>query len=115
MSTFAETWFVDVVIAMVVEFYGSYSILSWSLYGDEENCAHWKRVLIENNLKPKPSEVFIDRDKGKYAMHQNKSNILIDDRPHNITAWENQGGIAIRFQANQDQLGIIEEVFRSID
>jgi len=40
---------------------------------------------------------------------------LIDDRPHNISAWERQGGIAIRFQANQDELGIIEEVFRGFN
>ena len=113
-STIPKTWCCDDLISMVVGFSGSYSILSSPLNGDEENCAHWKRVWIENNLNPKPSEVFIDRDKGKYAMYQNKNNILIDDRPHNISAWENQGGIAIRFQANQDQLAIIEEVFRSI-
>ena len=113
-GTIPKTWCCDEFISMVTGFSGSYSILSSPLEGDEENCAYWKKVWIQNNLNPGPSDIFIDRDKGKYALYQNKSNILIDDRPHNIKAWENEGGIAIRFQANQDQLGVIEEVFKSI-
>ena len=114
-GTIPKTWCCDELIAMTVEFSGAYSILSSPLDGDEENCAHWKRVWIKNNLNPKPSEIFIDRDKDKYAMYQNKRNVLIDDRPHNIKAWKEQGGIAIKFQANQDHLGVIKEVFKNIN
>ena len=47
-------------------------------------------------------------------MHKGRKNILIDDRPHNIFAWEKQGGIAIRFQANQDKLEVISSAFGQI-
>jgi hypothetical protein len=33
-----------------------------------------------------------------------KPNILIDDKPSNIKAWNDKGGIGIRYQANEDDL-----------
>jgi len=113
-GTIPKTWCCDELIKMTIDYAGSYSILSSPLEGDEENCAHWKRVWINNNLSPSPSEIFIERSKGDYAMHKGTKNILIDDRPHNIYAWEKQGGIAIRFQANQDKLAVVSSAFGQI-
>jgi hypothetical protein len=48
-----------------------------------------------------------------------KPNILIDDKPSNIIAWENAGGIGIRFQCNKDDLEYLDDqltdVFRMHD
>ncbi len=44
--------------------------------------------------------------KENYAIRplDGKANILIDDKPSNIKAWESKGGIGIRYQANEDDL-----------
>ena len=35
-------------------------------------------------------------------------NVLIDDKPQNIKAWRDAGGIGIRFQANEDDIDYLE-------
>ena len=82
--------------------------------GDEDNCAHWKKVWIEEKLLLKPDEIFIKRDKGELAQYQGKPNVLIDDRPHNIEDWQNNGGKAIRFQANEDPIDVVKDALKEI-
>ena len=62
----------------------------------------------------KPDEIFIQRNKGELAQYRGKSNILIDDRPHNIEDWQNNGGNAIRFQANEDPIEVVTNAVTEI-
>ena len=45
-------------------------------------------------------------NKHKYAISPltRRPNILIDDKPENISRWNEAGGIGIRYQANEDDL-----------
>ena len=42
-----KTWCCDELIEFVSNISGGYSILSSPLEGDEDNCAHWKKVWID--------------------------------------------------------------------
>ena len=68
----------------------------------------------KEKLLLKPDEIFIKRDKGELAQYQGKPNVLIDDRPHNIEDWQNNGGKAIRFQANEDPIDVVKDALKEI-
>ena len=90
---------------------GNWAILSTPLKGDEQNSIYWKnrwldRILDEVNepLSIKgiqPKNRFYSHHKENYAMDGDKPNLLIDDRPHNLRAFVQQGGVGIRYQADE--------------
>lgn len=82
---------------------GEWCILSSPLRGDYDNSSMWKRIwLSKNNYYP--AEAIFTSVKQKYATENGVPNILIDDKPENIDAWIKNGGIGIRYQANEDSL-----------
>ena len=102
----------DQLISMVVKLYGHYHICSSPLRGDFENSEKWKRVWIEKHLKPQPKDIIITPNKAKYAKQADGTpNILIDDRGSNISAWEQAGGIGIKYQADEDSLQKVVDGF----
>ena len=82
---------------------GEWCILSAPLRGDYDNCTMWKRFWLDKN-NYYPSEAIFTSGKQKYATENGQPNILIDDKPENIEAWIKNGGIGIRYQANEDSL-----------
>lgn len=63
-----------------------------------------KMVWINNNLSPQPERICFSNQKWKDAPAVEKDgtrNILIDDKQSNIDAWNNAGGIGIKFQADE--------------
>ena len=102
----------DQLISMVVKLYGHYHICSSPLRGDFENSEKWKRVWIEKHLNPQPKDIIITPNKAKYAKQADGTpNILIDDRGSNISAWEQAGGIGIKYQADEDSLQKVVDGF----
>ena len=98
----------DALVNMIVKQFGSYDICSSPLRGDHEGSAKWKRVWIQQHLNPQPKEIVITSQKQKYAMQPDGTpNILIDDRGANISAWEEKGGIGIKYQADENSLETI--------
>jgi 5'-nucleotidase len=98
----------DELVAMIVKLYGHYHICSSPLRGDHENSEKQKRVWIQKHLKPQPVDIIITPNKAKFAKQSDGTpNILIDDRGSNISAWENAGGIGIKYQADEDGLDVI--------
>ena len=57
-----------------------------------------KQAWIDKNLKPPPKKVFMSREKYLWA---NKNSILIDDFTKNTIPWEQKGGIALLYKANE--------------
>jgi 5'(3')-deoxyribonucleotidase len=77
------------------------------LRNDNYNSAYWKRRWLEDYAWfPEASRFIVTGRKEKYATapFDGKPNILIDDKPSNIKAWNDKGGIGIRYQANEDDL-----------
>jgi|SRR5210317_678069 5'(3')-deoxyribonucleotidase len=84
-----------------------WGICSSPLRGDRDNSAYWKRVWLQDHLfMPKVENCIFTSNKHQYAWNEvtHSPNILIDDKPENITEWNKAGGIGIRFQANEDDL-----------
>ena len=85
-----------------------WGICSSPLRGDTMNSAYWKRQWLTrwDYLPPLVENIIFTGNKHKYAINplNRKPNILIDDKPENITRWEKAGGIGIRFQANEDDV-----------
>ena len=90
---------------------GDWGICSSPLRGDRDNSAYWKRVwLTRMGYLPQVQNIIFTGQKEKYATNRldGTPNILIDDKPDNITRWITKGGIGIRYQANEDSLVTIK-------
>ena len=86
---------------------GDWGICSSPLRGDRDNSAYWKRVWLTNQgFMPDVEKLIFTGQKERYATNKidGSPNILVDDKPDNITRWIAKGGIGIRYQANQDSL-----------
>lgn len=85
----------------------SWGINTSPLRGDMMNSAYWKRRWLENmGWMPDVDNLVITGRKEQFAVNKfdGSSNILIDDKPTNITRWNEKGGIGIRYQANKNDL-----------
>lgn len=87
---------------------GQWAILSTPLRGDERNSAYWKNRWLDKILDDKdligvyPKSRHYSHHKFLYAKNvYKKPNLLVDDRPHNLTKFIEQGGIGIRYQADE--------------
>lgn len=84
---------------------GNWAILSTPLKGDEQNSIYWKNRWLDRILDElggiQPVARFYSHHKENYAMDGDKPNLLIDDRPHNLRAFVQQGGVGIRYQADE--------------
>lgn len=95
----------DALVHLVLKYVPHYHICSSPLRGDHANSEHWKRVWIQHNLNPQPKDIVITDTKERWAVNSDGSpNILIDDRGQNIERWRAQGGIGIKYQADEDSL-----------
>ena len=103
----------DSIVEMVVDFAGSYSILSSPLRGDIANSTKHKKVWVMDNLSPQPTTTIIVRDKSQYALLNGVQNILIDDRANNIHKWKEAGGYGIKYQANENDLSVISGALKA--
>ena len=86
---------------------GDWAINTSPLRGDRDNSAYWKRRwLVEHGFFPSADRFIVTGRKENYATSplDGMPNILIDDKPSNIKAFESKGGIGIRYQANEDDL-----------
>ena len=104
---------------------GRWSILSTPLKGDEENSSKQKdrwldgvfSYAFDNDFNKKR---FYSAYKWKWAtLYGEKPNLLIDDRPTNLEEFKEKGGLTIRYQANESNIGKFEnklkELFTSND
>ena len=95
---------------------GDWGICSSPLKHDFDNSAYWKKVWLERHgYTPSVEKCIFTNNKHKYAINPItlKPNILVDDKSTNILDWSNAGGIGIKFQANQDDLGTLLSTLNS--
>ena len=94
---------------------GNWSILSTPLKGDEQNSIYWKNRWLDRILDQvneplsikgvQPLCRFYSHHKHQFAKEKrllkDVPNLLIDDRPDNIKAFIQQGGVGLRYQADE--------------
>ncbi len=93
------------LLNMVKNFAGGYTILSSPLSFDKEGSIKGKREWLAKHIRVAPDNIVFEHEKYKYAVQPDGTpNILIDDYGVNINAWRAAGGIAIKYQADEDDL-----------
>lgn len=103
------------LLELVVGYAGKYRILSSPLNFDLSGSIKGKKEWIDTHLDIKPEQEVFETEKYKYATQPDGSpNILIDDYKVNTTKWDLAGGIAIKYQADEDSLEIINEVLAKV-
>ena len=97
---------------------GDWGICSSPLRGDVMNSAYWKRVwLTDKGWLPSIDKLIFTGMKEKYATDKldGSPNILVDDKPSNISRWINKGGIGILYQANENDVDeLIEKIKKEL-
>ena len=100
------------LLQMVVDFAGGYTILSSPLSFDKEGSVKGKREWLSKHITVPADDIIFEHEKHKYAKQSNgEPNILIDDYGVNIRKWDGAGGIAIKYQADEDSL---QSVFKAL-
>lgn len=99
------------LLQIVTDFAGGYTILSSPLNFDKAGSIKGKKEWLKKHIHVSADGQIFDHEKYKYATSNGKPNILIDDYGVNIRAWEQAGGIAIKYQADEDSLS---KVFKAL-
>lgn len=98
----------NALVAMVKRWFGGYTILSSPLNFDIAGSIQGKSEWLEKHIAI-PADLWVfDSDKAKYAVTNGVPNILIDDFGDYIRKWNAAGGIAIKYQADEDSLAELE-------
>ena len=97
---------------------GDWGICSSPLRGDRDNSAFWKRYwLWRQSYLPDLDKLIFTGMKEKYATDKldGSPNILVDDKPSNISRWIDKGGIGILYQANENDVDeLIEKIKKQL-
>lgn len=106
----------DQLIATVLDFVPSYSILTAPIHGDYANSKKWKTKWIQKYLTPQPKRIIVTSHKYRHAVdpHTGQFNILIDDRDKNIDPWNEAGGVAIKYYAPYDDVSIVRKKLEEV-
>jgi 5'(3')-deoxyribonucleotidase len=104
------------LLRIVKRFAGGYNILSSPLSFDKEGSMKGKSEWLSKNINVTPDKIIFEHDKYKYAVQPDGTpNILIDDYGVNIRKWNAAGGIAIKYQADEDNLDKIVKGLQHAD
>lgn len=105
----------DALIKMIKHYAGKYNILSSPLSFDRAGSIKGKQEWLDKNIKVPADKIIFEHEKWHYATQSDGTpNILIDDYGVNTRAWELAGGIAIKFQADEDSLDKVEKVLKKV-
>jgi 5'(3')-deoxyribonucleotidase len=100
----------DALVKLVLTYVDHYNICSSPLRGDVQHSGEQKKIWLKQNLNPQPRDVIITSIKERHAQQPDGTpNILIDDRGTNISAWRANGGIGIKYQADEDSLQMVKQ------
>ena len=104
------------LLSLVKKYAGGYRILSSPLNFDREGSIKGKTEWLSKHIKVPADKIVFEHDKWHYATQPDGTpNILIDDYGVNTRKWNEAGGIAIKYQADEDTLDkvikVLEKVF----
>jgi hypothetical protein len=101
------------LLNLVKKYAGGYRILSSPLNFDREGSIKGKREWLAKHINVPADEIIFEHEKYKYAVQPDGTpNVLIDDYGVNTRAWKNAGGIACKYQADENDLSVVEDVLK---
>ena len=101
------------LLNLVKKYAGGYRILSSPLNFDREGSIKGKREWLTKHINVPADEIIFEHEKYKYAVQPDGTpNVLIDDYGVNTRAWKNAGGIACKYQADENDLSVVEDVLK---
>lgn len=92
------------LLSIVKNFAGGYKILSSPLNFDKAGSIKGKKEWLAKHVNVSADAWVFEHEKQMYATTNGVPNILIDDYGVNIRNWQAAGGIAIKYQADEDSL-----------
>jgi len=92
------------LLSIVKNFAGGYKILSSPLNFDKAGSIKGKKEWLAKHINVPADAWIFEHEKQIYANTNGVPNILIDDYGVNIRKWQAAGGIAIKYQADEDSL-----------
>jgi len=103
------------LLRLVKKYAGKYTILSSPLSFDREGSIKGKREWMLKNITVHPDNIIFDHEKFKYAKQSDGTpNVLIDDWKGNTVPWDAHGGTAIKYQADESPVSIVEDALKKI-
>lgn len=103
------------LLALVKKYAGGYRILSSPLGFDREGSIKGKREWLAKHINVPADNIVFEHDKYKYAVQPNGTpNVLIDDYGVNTRAWDAAGGIAIKFQNDENEISEVADVLEKV-
>ena len=103
------------LLQFVKNYAGGYRILSSPLNFDRDGSIKGKREWLAKHITVNPDKIIFEHDKYKYAVQPDGTpNILIDDYGVNTRAWDQAGGIAVKYQADEDSLDKVVDVLANV-
>lgn len=105
----------NLLLKIVKKYAGGYRILSSPLNFDRAGSIKGKREWLSKHINVPADKIVFEHDKYKYAVQPNGTpNILIDDYGVNTRAWDAAGGVAIKYQADEDSLDKVVQVLEKV-
>lgn len=93
------------IVDMIINYFGEYQIMTSPLNFDPMSSIEGKSEWLDNNIVNQPVKRVYEHDKYKYATQPDGTpNVLIDDWGVNITKWAEAGGIAIKYQTDEEDM-----------
>lgn len=103
------------LLELVKKYAGGYRILSSPLNFDREGSMKGKREWLSKHINIPADKIVFEHDKWHYATQPDGTpNILIDDYGVNTRAWDAAGGIAVKYQADEDTLDKVAQVLAKV-
>lgn len=103
------------LLNLVKKYAGGYRILSSPLGFDREGSIKGKREWLAKHINISADKIVFEHDKYKYAVQPDGTpNVLIDDYGVNTRAWDAAGGIAIKFQNDENEISEVVDVLEKV-
>lgn len=105
----------NTLLSLVKKYAGGYTILSSPLSFDRTGSIKGKTEWLKKHITVTPDNIVFEHDKYKYAVQSDGTpNILIDDYGVNTRAWDNAGGTAVKYQADENDLSEVADVLANV-
>jgi 5'(3')-deoxyribonucleotidase len=103
------------LLELVKKYAGGYTILSSPLSFDKAGSIRGKSEWLKKHISVPADKIVFEHDKWHYATQPDGTpNILIDDYKGNTIPWSAAGGIAIKYQADESPVSIVEDVLKQV-